>query len=129
MTSAITAVKAPEDQEIMTPYQFTSLFNVTVFSFTLEADTMPIDAGGGEAQEVVFDIAVPGVALGDFVMIAPGVDVGGASLVAYVTAAGTVTLQVENLTGADLTVFDTATAGFIGLVLRFKPNVLYDLKD
>jgi hypothetical protein len=129
MTSAITAVKVPEDQAIATPYQFTALFDAAVFSFTLEADTIPIDAGGGETQEAVFVITVPGVALGDFVFISPGVDVVDLSLVAYVTAADTVTLQIENLTGADGTPFDTATAGFLGLVLRIKANALVDLKD
>jgi len=129
MTSAITAVKAPEDQEIATPFQFSALFNAGVFTFTLEADSMPIDAGGGEAQEVTFDITVPGVALGDFVFISPAVDVVDTSLTASVSAADTVTLQIENLTGADSTAFDTATAGFIGLVLRLKPNALADLKD
>jgi len=129
MTSAITAVKLPEDQAIATPYQFSALFDAGVFSFTFEADTIPVDAGGGEAQEAAFEITVPGVALGDFVFISPAVDVVDMSLVAYVSAADTVTLQLENLTGADGTPFDAATAGFLGLVLRLKPNALVDLQD
>ncbi len=129
MTSAITAVKSPEDQEIATARQFTSLFDAGVFSFTLEADTMPSDSGGGETQEVVFAITVKGVALGDFVFISPAVDVVDTSIVAYVTAADEVTVQIENLTGSDSTAYDTATAGFLGLVLRFKPSALVDLTD
>ncbi|KKM77742.1 hypothetical protein LCGC14_1366980 [marine sediment metagenome] len=129
MVSQTSSIKTPEDQAIATPFQFSALFDVAVFSFTLEADTMPSDSGGGEAQEVVLSITVPGAALGDFVFISPAVDVVGTSFVAYVTAANTVTLQIENLTGTDSTAFDTATKGFVGLILRFKPNVIYDLKD
>jgi len=128
MVSAVTLVRLPAADELNNavtaqPFQFTSLFDVAVFSFTLEADTMPSDSGGGEAQEVVLEITVPGVALGDFVHISPAVDVVDTSFVAYVSAANTVTLQIQNLTGSDSTAFDTATAGFIGLVLRFKRSV------
>lgn len=132
MVTAVTLRKLPpvdnaRNTVFAVPMQFTSLFDVTVFDFTLEADTMPSDAGGGETQEVVFDITVPGVLLGDFVFIAPPIDVVDTSLVANVTASNVVTLQIENLTGSDSTAYDTATAGFIGLVLRFKPNVLEEL--
>ena len=129
MVSETSSIKTPEDNVIANPMQFTSLFNCAVFSFTLEADTMPADGGGGETQEVALELTVPGAALGDFIYIAPAVDVVGTSIVAYVTAANTITLQIENLTGADSTAFDTATKGFVGLILRFKPNVIYDLKD
>ena len=132
MVSAVTLVRLPAADELNNfvlaqPFQFTSLFDVAVFDFTLEADTMPSDGGGGETQEVVFDIAVPGVALGDFVFIAPALDVVDTSFVAYVSAANVITLQIQNLTGADSTAFDTATAGYIGLVLRFKRSVTDNL--
>ncbi len=132
MVSAVTLVRLPAADELNNsvlaqPFQFTSLFDCAVFSFTLEADTMPSDSGGGEAQEVVLDITVPGVALGDFVFISPGVDVVDTSFVAYVSAANTVTLQIQNLTGSDSTAFDTATSGFLGLILRFKRSVTDNL--
>ncbi len=132
MVTAVTLRKLPpadnaRNTVIAKPYQFTSLFEVAVFQFTYEQDTMPSDAGGGETQEAVEEITVPGARMGDFVFITSPINVVDCSFVAYVTAANTVTLQVENLTGANSTAFDTATAGFTGLILRFKPNVLEEL--
>ena len=128
MVSAVTVIETPQDGTVVLENRsFTELFDTTIFSFTFEADSIPIDAGGGEAQEVTFDITVPGVELGDFVLISSILDVTDMDLVAYVSAINVVTLQLQNLTGADGTPFDTATAGYIGIVLRLKASVLDEL--
>ena len=124
MVSAVTIIEIPQDgTAVLENISWTALFDSTIFSFTFEADSMPLDGGGGETQEATFDITVPGVALGDFVFIGSILDPTDVDLVAYVSAANIVTLQLQNLTGADATPYDTATAGYIGVVLRLKTNI------
>lgn len=60
-------------------------------------DTVDI-ASAADAETQAADITVTGAAVGDFVLIAPGVDVEDLTLDARVTAADTVTVTVNNNT-------------------------------
>ena len=64
-------------------------------------------------------------ALGDFVLIAPAADLIAVQVTAFVQAADTVTIQVQNLETADDNT-DLASPGinFNGLILSPKKNVL-----
>lgn len=110
---------------------FRSMFDVMPFNFDFEIDVALSDASGtGAAMEVAVQFTLPGVALGDFIYCAPVVNPADLSFEIYVTAADTVTVQVENLTGGDLTTL-AAAGGFTfrGIVLRLKPEILAQLQD
>jgi len=47
-------------------------------------------------------VTIAGAALGDFVLFAPPIDISGVQVSAYVTAADTVGLRFENLSGAGI---------------------------
>ena len=106
---------------------FRSMFDILPFQFQFEIDTALSDASGtGAAMEVAVQFTLPGVALGDFVFVTPRIDPADLSFVAYATAANTITVQIENLTGADLATF-ALNGGqvFSGFVLRLK-SVVFD---
>ncbi len=108
---------------------FLSFFKVIPFRCNCEIDTALADASGsGAAMEVAVTATVPGAALGDFVFITSRVDVADLSFVAYVTAASTITIQLQNLTGGDLTTFNGADGEILnGFILRIRPEVLNQL--
>ena len=114
---------------------FRSFFEVIPFEFSLEIDTALSDSGGsGGAMEVIVTMTgvtgVVGAQLGDFVWVACETDVADLSLVAYVTAADVVTVQLQNLTGGDLTTFNPAGGLIVrGLVLRINPNIMTNLRN
>ena len=54
----------------------------------------------GDGALVENDVTVAGAALGDFVLVSCSADLAGCSLSAYVSAADTVTIVVDNNTGA-----------------------------
>jgi len=109
---------------------FRSFFECIPFTCSLEIDVALADASGtGAAMEVaVGAVAVTGAKLGDFVWITPTIDPADLSISAYVTAADVVTIQLENLTGADLTTFAT-TKKLNGLILRIRPDILAQLHN
>lgn len=75
--------------------QFQHVFDV-VASVTTTVDPASLaDAAGAST-----DVTVTGAALGDFVLIAPKVDVVDMTVTAFVTAANTVTIRVQNESGA-----------------------------
>lgn len=75
--------------------QFHDLFDV-VASVTATVDPASLaDAAGAST-----DVTVTGAALGDFVLVAPKVDVVDLLVDARVTAANTVTIRVQNESGA-----------------------------
>jgi len=94
------------------PRQFQDLFTVIPFTFTLEEDSL----GAGDAGTA--DITVTGAALGDFVLVAPGVDLVSLVLTAFVQSANTVTIQLQNQESddANTTLATVGTAN--GLILK-----------
>jgi hypothetical protein len=75
--------------------QFQSLFS-RVIPAKLTVD--PAAFVDDESQEI--NLTVPGAQIGDFVLVAPGVDITEATVSATVTAANTVTV-VLSMTGGD----------------------------
>lgn len=114
---------------------FRSFFEVIPFEFSLEIDTALADAAGaGAAMEVIVTMTgatgVEGARLGDFVWLACETDVADLSLVGYVTASNVVTVQLQNLTGGDLTTFNPAGGLVVrGLILRINPNIMATLHN
>lgn len=100
------------------PRQFQGLFDVIPFKATVNfASTL-------DGNEDASDVTVAGAELGDFVLVAPGIDVADMGLTAQVTAANTVTVQVWNNTGGTI---DLASQTITGVVLKPKANVFADL--
>jgi len=98
--------------------QFQGLFTVIPFKASVNfASTV-------DGNEAASDITVAGAALGDFVLIAPALDVIDMGLTAQVTAADTVTAQVWNNTGGTI---DLAVQTFTGVVLKPNANVFAQL--
>ena len=99
--------------------QFQDLFEVVgVGSFTVDMG----NAATGSGTFAVSQITVPGAALGDFVMVAPGVDVVDAAVVANVTAANTVDIVLLNNTAGAV---NLASATYRVVVLRMSSQ--YDV--
>ena len=93
-------------------YQWTDLFDCLPFKCTFEDDSIVkdiIDAGGGT-------IPVVGAALGDWVLIAPELDIADMEFHANVTATDVVTIILTNNTGGTLTTFASG-AVLNGIVL------------
>lgn len=65
-------------------------------------------------------VTVTGAALGDFAMASLGVDTAGISVTAYVSAANTVSVRVQNESGGTL---DLASTTLRATVLPFGPFV------
>ena len=97
--------------------QFRGLFGESI-PFKATVDFASSAAGTGSAV----DITVPGAALGDFVLVAPTLDVADAQLEGYVTAADTVTVnfQANTLSGTE----DPASQTINGVVL--KPGDVFE---
>lgn len=91
--------------------QFRAVFG-QVIPFKATVDFASAAAGTGSA----IDVAVPGAEVGDFVMLAPTVDVEDAQLDGFVTAAAVVTvnLQANTLSGTT----DLASQTINGVVLK-----------
>jgi len=128
MADAVTLVRLEQGAELRTR-KFRSLCSVVPFQFTyIEGSAVGDASGTGATHEgPVVDITITGLALGDFVFISPKLDVADLSFVAYVTAADTLSVQVRNLTGGDLTTFQTAGAEFNGFAIRIRPEVIAQL--
>jgi hypothetical protein len=91
--------------------QFTDLFG-EVIPFKATVDFASSAAGTGSA----IDVTVPGAALGDFVLVAPSIDVADTQLSGEVTAADVVTvmIQANTLSGTE----DLASQTISGVVLK-----------
>ncbi len=90
--------------------QFQAVFDV-VASVTATVDPASLaDAAGAST-----DVTVTGAALGDFVLLGPGVDVADVTVSAFVTAANTVTIRVQNESGGAV---NLASSTWNILVLR-----------
>ena len=105
---------------ILTEYsqQFTSLFQCIPFVFTFEDDSIVANAiyDGGA------NIAVTGANLGDFVFIAPELDIADMQVYAHCRASDSVTVNLSNNTGGTLTTFASG-AVFNGIVFSLKPQI------
>ena len=98
------------------PRQFQDLFTVIPFTFTFDEDSI----GSGAAS--AGDITVTGAALGDFVLIAPTIDLVDIMFVGFVQSANTVTLIVQDAGLGTNTVL-AGNETFNGLIL--KPRVAW----
>ena len=128
MADAVTSVKIDGFQTLASK-KFRALCTIVPFRFTYINASATSDSGGdGNTHEEVTEIDVGGLALGDFIFLAPVLDVADLSFVAYVTATDKLTVQVRNLTGADLTTFATAGAVINAFALRIRPEVLAALR-
>lgn len=97
--------------------QFQGLFNIIPFTFTFDENSI------ASGLTSVGDITVTGARLGDFVMIAPTIDLVGIGLHAWVQSSDTVSIAAADLTiGTNTTLQNNTT--FNGIILQPKQNVL-----
>lgn len=94
------------------PRQFQSLFTVIPFTFSFEEDSIGAEDSSSK------DITVTGAALGDFVLIAPSIDVVSVALWGWVRAADSVTVMAQNLETADVNTTLATIATHNGLILQ-----------
>lgn len=103
---------------VASPRQFQGLFDVIPFTVNIEEDSV----GGGATATA--DVAVPGAALGDFVLLAPGVDAVSTLFHGWVQSADTVTVAVTNLEATDANTTLATVHEANGVVLKPKKNVI-----
>lgn len=108
-TVAATSVRTSQ------PQQFQGVFSAVIpFTFTADEDSIADQAASQGA------VTVPGAALGDFVLVAPEVDVADLLVSATVTATDTVSIVFGNLTAAAVTALSAAPK-INGVVLKAGP--------
>ena len=83
--------------------QFRGMFSDTwVVTATLDSGNLVDQAGAND------NVTVPGVALGDMVLgFSFGVDLAGMTVTAYINAADTVTIRVQNESGGTINLAST----------------------
>jgi hypothetical protein len=115
-------ISATEDQGPGIRRSFEGLFSeMRPFNFSLLEDSIAAEVGA------TADVTVAGAAIGDLVIVAPGVDITGCQLTAFVSAANTVTVNLYNMEGTDAnTTMATATV-WNGIVLKPNPSVWVEL--
>ena len=94
------------------PRQFQGLFSVIPFTFSFEEDSIGAEDSSSK------DITVAGAALGDFVLIAPSIDLISVHMFGWVQSANTVTVMVQNLETADANTTLATIATHNGLILK-----------
>ena len=94
---------------VINPASFQGLFNVGQCSATLDPASAATNTGNTNT------ITVPGANLGDLVLVSFSLDLQGITLSAYVSAANTVSVRVQNGTAGTL---DLASGTVRGVVLR-----------
>lgn len=92
--------------------QFQGLFDVIPFTFSFEEDSIGAEDSSSK------DITVAGAALGDFVLIAPTIDLVSVNMFGWVQSANTVTVMVQNLETADANTTLATIATHNGLLLK-----------
>jgi len=113
MSTNITAITDTVNASKQDRVQFQRLFTDAIpFSFNGDDDTIAAQVAGQ------CDVTVTGASLGDFVLIAPGVDNNAQIVTAYVTAANTVTVTTFNVEGTDADTSFAANPKFYGVVLK-----------
>lgn len=116
MESATNGVKIA--QGTLGARQFQGLFSVIPFTFSFEEDSI------GAEDTSQQDITVTGAALGDFVLIAPSIDVVSIQFFGWVASANTVTVNAQNLETADANTTLATIATHNGLILRPNQNAV-----
>jgi hypothetical protein len=107
ITDTVNSAKLPDRG------QFQALFSEVIpFSFVGTDATIAAQVAGQ------CDVAVPGAALGDFVLVTPGADNNAQIMWAQVTAANVVTLTTFNVEGTDADTSFSAGPTFYGVVLK-----------
>lgn len=117
MATNITAITGgtPTIKASVQPKQFQGVFDVIYATVTLDDDTLAAQV----ASQV--DVTVPGVALGDFVLVSTGVDNTGLLVQAWPSAANTVTITAFNVEGTDAV---TALSGaVVANLIVLKPKL------
>lgn len=88
--------------------QFQSLFDYVIpFKATLDEPSL-VDAAGDTAT-----VAVPGAAVGDFVLVSMGVDVAGITVTGYVSAANVVSVRFQNESTGTVDLASTTIKGVV----------------
>lgn len=95
------------------PEQFQGLFEVIIVKVAVTEASIAAQVGSSGT------FTVTGAALGDFVMVAPGADIGSAlQMTAVVTAANTVRVNFFNAEGTDAVTTLSGGTTFTFLVLK-----------
>jgi hypothetical protein len=87
---------------------------VARFTATVNPSSL-IDAAGETITPTAATGSIAGAALGDIVLVGPGVDLAGLTVTAWVSAADTVKVRVQNESGGTV---DLASSTWNFLVLR-----------
>jgi len=103
---ALIAQKGPRAES------FRGLFNIIPFTFSFEEDSIAAECSSSK------DITVTGAALGDFVLIAPSIDLVDIDMWGWVASANTVTVMAQNLETADASTTLATIATHNGLILK-----------
>jgi hypothetical protein len=98
--------------------QFQGLFKIIPFTFSFEEDSIANLSSSSK------DMTVVGAALGDFVLLAPSIDLVSVNMFGWVASAGVVTIMVQNLEEVDANITLATIATHNGLILRPNANVL-----
>ena len=98
--------------------QFQGLFSVIPFTFSFEEDSIGAEDSSSK------DITITGAALGDFVLIAPSIDLVSINMFGWVASANTVTVMAQNLETADDNTTLATIATHNGLILRPNKNAV-----
>ncbi len=94
------------------PRQFQDLFEVIAFTFSFEEDSIANLTSSSK------DITVTGARLGDFLLIAPSIDLVSVSMFGWVRADDSVTIMVQNLEEVDANTTLATIATHNGLILK-----------
>jgi hypothetical protein len=124
MTTDIEAITAtlPKDTGVGRSFSLRNLFSVVIpFKVTLEEDSIATKL----SSQV--DVTIAGAELGDFVLIAPGVDPAEGTITAAVSAANTVTVTIANNDQTEVCAAFATPSVARGVILRMNPSVFAEL--
>lgn len=116
MATNITAITAgtPVIKRSAGPKQFQALFDVIEVEVALTDATIAAQVAGQ------VDVTVPGVALGDYVLVSYPADLTGLLIDAFVQAANTITITTFNVEGTDA--ITSMSGGLVAKLLVLKPK-------
>jgi len=85
-----------------TSFTAIDLSNSTLFTDVLNATATIDPASLADGAGATSTVTVTGAALGDFVMVSAPYDLSGISVTAYISAADTVSIRIQNESGGPL---------------------------